>query len=152
MYILSKIDYKKYKAFDKIAYGFTIFILLVVLIPGIGLSSGGATRWIYIKGTGINFQPSEIAKIALVVFFASYLTDNRDKIDQRWEGFLQPLVKYLAPVILILVGVQSHLSASILIILVVAIMMIMAGSKLRYFMTYGFAGAVAAGRSIIYCC
>lgn len=103
---------------------------------------GGATRWIYIKGTGINFQPSEVAKIALVIFFASYLTDNRDKINEKWEGFLRPIILYLAPVILVLVIVQSHLSASILIIAVVSIMMIMAGSKIRYFLMYGSLGVV----------
>ena len=73
MFIISKIDYRIYKKFDKIAYFISIVILLAVLIPGIGWSSGGATRWINIKPIRLNFQPSEIAKIALVVFFASYL-------------------------------------------------------------------------------
>lgn len=146
MYILSKIDYRIYKKFDKLAYGVSIVLLLAVLIPGIRWEGGGAARWIYIKPLRMTFQPSEITKVALVIFFASYLTDNREKIGERWEGFFRPLLLYLAPVILILVVVQSHLSASILIIGVVVIMMIMAGSKLRYFLTYGtIAGAGAFG-------
>lgn len=99
----------------------------------------------------MTIQPSEIVKIALVIFLASYLTDNREKIGEKWEGFLKPLICYLAPIILILVVVQSHLSASILIIAVVCIMMIMAGSKLRYFITYGTAGIAFARRCIIFC-
>ncbi len=142
MYIISKIDYRIYKRYDKLAYGVTIILLLAVLIPGVGHSSGGATRWIYLAPLHTTFQPSEIAKIALVIFFASYLTDNRDKLEDKKVGFWEPLIKYLAPVILILFVVQSHLSASILIILVIATMMMMAGSKIRYFLLYGGAAGV----------
>ncbi len=151
MYFLSKVDYRKYKKLDKIAYWFSFLLLFAVLIPGVGHSSGGASRWINIIPNRLTIQPSEITKIALVIFFASYLTDNRDKLGNLKEGFLVPLVKYLLPVILVLVIVQSHLSASILIIAVVAIMMIMAGSKLRYFITFGSIRSMSWWRSIIYC-
>lgn len=57
-----------------------------------------------------------------------------------WGGFFYPLM-FLFPVIAILVGVQNHLSATILIILIVSVMMLMAGTKLRYFLTFGTAGA-----------
>lgn len=80
MYIISKIDYRIYKKFDKIAYLFSALLLLAVLIPAIRWEGGGAARWIYIKPLHLTFQPSEVAKVALVIFFASYLTDNRDKI------------------------------------------------------------------------
>lgn len=144
MYIISKIDYRVYKKFDKLAYGMTILLLLAVLIPGLKWTAGGASRWIYIKPLKLTIQPSEIAKVALVIFFASYLTDNRDKLGERWEGFFKPIIQFLAPVILILVGVQSHLSASILIIAVISIMMMMAGCKLRYFFGYGSIGMAGA--------
>ncbi len=78
------------------------------------------------------------------------MTDNREKIEERWEGFLRPLVLYLAPIILILFLVQSHLSASVLIVAVVAIMMLMAGSKIRYFLTYGTSAIVAAGGAMYF--
>ena len=97
----------------------------------------------------MTFQPSEFAKVALVVFFATYLTDNRDKLGESWEGFFRPLLLYLGPIILILLVFQSHLSASILIIAVVSIMMIMAGTKIRYFLTYGAIGA-AGGVGVLY--
>lgn len=152
MYILSKVDYRKYKHLDKLAYGVSILLLLAVLIPHVGAEHGGARRWIEPDGLGINFQPSEVAKIALVIFFASYLTDNRDKLEDRKEGFFKPILMFLAPVILILVVVQSHLSASILIIAVVFIMMLMAGAKLRYFITYGSLRSGRSGRCNVFCC
>lgn len=150
MYILSKVDYRKYKHLDKLAYGISIVLLLAVLIPNVGAEHGGARRWIELPG--INFQPSEVAKIALVIFFASYLTDIRDKLEDKKEGFFKPIIMFLAPVILILVGVQSHLSASILIIAVVFIMMIMAGVRLRYFLTYGSLRSSRSSRNTIICC
>ncbi len=51
MFILSKIDYRKYKLLDKIAYAVTVILLLSVLIPGVGFESGGATRWIKLRTT-----------------------------------------------------------------------------------------------------
>ena len=134
MAIISKIDYRIYKRFDKVAYFGAVVLLAAVAIPGLGKESGGAVRWINLKFT--TFQPSEVAKIALVIFYATYLTNNREKLGSIWTGFFKPIF-LLAPVIIILVAIQSHLSATILIVLIVSIMMIMAGSKLRYFITFG---------------
>lgn len=88
----------------------------------------------------ISFQPSEIAKIGLIIFYASLLTKNKERLSEMWEGFFYPLM-FLLPVIAILVLVQNHLSATILIILIISVMMLMAGSRLRYFLTFGTAGA-----------
>lgn len=99
---------------------------------------GGAKRWINLGF--MSFQPSEIAKIGLIIFFAALLTQNKDRIQEMGRGFFYPFM-FLIPVIGILVIVQNHLSATILIIMIVAIMMLMAGSKLKYFLTFGSAGA-----------
>ena len=142
MVIISKIDYRTYRKFDKVAYFGSIMLLTAVVIPGLGWSAGGATRWINLKFT--TFQPSEIAKIALVIFYATYLTNNREKLGTLWEGFIRPFL-FLVPIIAILILVQSHLSATILIILIVSVMMIMAGSRLKYFITFGSAAAIGGG-------
>ena len=49
MAIISKIDYRIYKKFDKVIYFVTLILLVAVIIPGVGHSSGGATRWINLK-------------------------------------------------------------------------------------------------------
>lgn len=116
---------------------------------GYGYSSGGATRWINLRFT--TFQPSEVAKIGLVVFYAAYLTKNREKLSTLGGGFIKPLL-FLVPVLIILIVFQSHLSASILIVLIVAIMMLMAGSRLRYFVTFGTMGVARSRRDIIHTC
>lgn len=145
MLFISKIDYRFWKKFYKIAYWVSIILLLMVLIPGIGVSSGGASRWI--KILGVQFQPSELAKIGLIIFYASYLTDHKDELKGFYTGFIKPFL-YLVPVILILILIQDHLSATIIIVAVVGIMMLMAGSRLKYFLTAGTAAGVAGAAGL----
>jgi len=144
MLIISKIDYKIYSKFYKIIWIISIVGLAAVLVPGIGVTVKGATRWIKFPIFG-SIQPSEITKLGLIIFFASYLTMHRNELKQLWKGFFKPIIYYLAPAIIILLGVQSHLSASILIILTVAVMMIMAGCKFSHFAIFGGTGAVLGG-------
>ena len=144
MLFISKIDYRFWKKFYKIAYIGSIILLLMVLIPGIGVSAGGARRWINL---GVQFQPSELAKIGLIIFYASYLTDHKDELRDFKKGFIKPLL-YLIPVVLILILIQDHLSATIIIVLVVGIMMLMAGVRPMYFATVGSAVAVAGAAGL----
>ena len=100
----------------------------------------GAKRWISLGF--ISFQPSEVAKIGLIIFYASLLTQNKGRIREMWKGFFYPIAWLLA-IIAILIGVQNHLSATILITAIIAVMMLMAGSRLKYFLTFGVAGVTA---------
>ena len=58
--------------------GITFVLLALVFIPGLGMESYGAKRWISLLGFSI--QPSEIAKFALVIFVAAYMSENHDKV------------------------------------------------------------------------
>lgn len=137
MVIISKIDYKIYAKFYKIAYLGSLILLASVKL--LGRNAKGATRWIDLGF--VSFQPSEIAKIALIIFFAAWLTKNKDHIKEMGRGFILPFL-YLVPVALILVFLQDHLSATLVIIIIVSIMMLVAGTKMRYFLTYGLIAAV----------
>lgn len=140
MFIISKIDYKIYNKFYKWIY--VIVVVLLASVAVIGSSAGGAKRWIDLGF--VNFQPSEIAKIGLIIFYAALLTNNRDRLKELWRGFFYPIA-FLLPVIAILILVQNHLSATVLIVLIVAVIMLMAGSKLKYFLSFGSIGAVLGG-------
>lgn len=137
MFIISKIDYRIYKRFYKIIY--FLSILIIAIVPLIGTEVNGAKRWIDLKFT--TFQPSELTKLGLIVFYAAYLTINRDRLKELGKGFIIPFV-YLAPVAIILLGFQEHFSATLIIAMVVSVMMIVGGSKIFHFMTFGLAGAV----------
>ena len=144
MFIISKIDYKIYKKFYKIIY--IIIIVLLASVAVIGKEVGGAKRWIDLKF--ISFQPSELAKIGLIIFYSALLTNNKDRLEKLWGGFFYPIA-FLLPIIAILIGVQNHLSATILIVLIVAVLMLMAGSRLRYFLTIGLTGATLGGAALL---
>lgn len=143
MLFISKIDYHEYSKFAKIAYIGSIIML--AMVPLLGSSAKGATRWLEIGP--IRFQPSEIAKIALIIFYASWLTQNKDNLKDLFKGFIKPFL-YLLPIAIILVIFQDHLSVTIIIILVVAIMMLMAGTRLRYFVTLGSIGTVGGAAAL----
>lgn len=143
MIIISKIDYKIYARFYKIAYFGSIVLLLLVLVPNLGFGAYGARRWIKIPVFG-SLQPSEVAKLGLIVFFAAYLTKNKDDLKGLLKGFFRPLC-FLAVPIAIILFIQSHLSASVIIIITIAVMMIMAGCKIAHFAIFGGAGIVAGG-------
>lgn len=134
MLAISKIDYRRWGKLYRVAYIGSILILLAVRIPGIGHEANGAYRWI--KVPGLNFQPSELVKIAMIIFFARYLTEHKTDLHTFLKGFIYPLL-WIAPIIAILVFVQSHLSASVIIIMIVVILMLMAGTKIKYFITVG---------------
>ena len=67
-----------FKNFYKIFYVISVGILPLVLIPGLGVEANGATRWIDLGF--IQFQPSEITKIGLIIFYAGYLTDHKSEL------------------------------------------------------------------------
>ena len=94
-------------------------------------------------------QPSEIVKVGLIIFYATYLSKHKDELKSFSKGFIKPIL-IVIPVILILVLVQNHLSASLVIIAVVSIMMLMAGSKLRYFLTFGIIGLAVGGIGLFF--
>lgn len=140
MLVISNIDYKIYKKFDRLIY--IVVLILLASVALVGAEEGGAKRWIDLGF--ISFQPSEIAKIALIIFYASLLTKNKEKNEEMWGGFFYPIM-FLLPVIAILIGIQNHLSATLLIVMIASIMMLMAGSRLRYFLTFGTAAAATGG-------
>lgn len=105
-------------------------MLLLLAVILIGKEINGAKRWIYITNT-LSFQPSEMVKILMIVFYAGILTKNRDELGKYGKGFIKHFV-LLAPIIGLLL-VEPHFSASVVIVGISAIMMIVAGCKFKQF-------------------
>lgn len=137
MLFLSKVDYRFYKKYYWQIYFASWIILLLVLVPGLGVSVKGATRWIGIGS--LQFQPSELTKIGMIIFFAGYLTDHKDELHDFKKGFLLPLC-FLIPPIGILFFVQNHLSVSLVICIIVLVIMFMSGCRLKHFVVVGVVG------------
>ena len=105
-----------------------LVLLVMVLIPGIGGSAGGASRWI--KLPGFNLQPSEVAKIALIMYMAYSLDRKQDKIKQLGSGF----VSYML-ILLVLLGLllkQPDMGSALTLAAVAITMLFAAGTRLVY--------------------
>ena len=124
MYMISKIDYRFYRKFYKIAYILSLVLFILVLV--IGKKINGARRWIYLTDT-LSFQPSELVKFLMIIFFAAVLTKNRKELGKFIKGWGKHLA-FLIPIIGLLL-LQPHFSASIVIIGICVVMMIIAGCK-----------------------
>lgn len=134
MLVISRIDYRLYKPFVKIFMIICLILLTLVLIPGIGVEHHGARRWL---NTGTEWQPSELMKLAIGMFFASMIEDSKTELKT-----VKSLVPYLAwmGVTAVLLMLETHLSGTIIICGIAVTILIVAGAPFRYFF-----GAAAVG-------
>lgn len=137
MLICSRIPIAFYRRISPLLY--LISVVCLALVPLIGVESGGARRWLSLGFT--TFQPSEIAKVTVVLLFAHMICIFRERMRTIRYGVL-PFVLLLVLVIGLLV-LEPHLSASVIILTVGAIMIFLGGAKLWWFL--GGAAAAAAG-------
>jgi cell division protein FtsW len=114
-------------------------LLAAVLVPGVGRTLNGASRWFYIGG--ISVQPSEIAKFAMVLFIAAFASKNPKRIKKFFGGVVPVLA--VAGVICALILVQPNLSMVINIALLTFVMLVVAGMRASHGVLLG--GAFAAG-------
>lgn len=140
MFICAKIDYHILVKFSPILYAFGLALLLLVLIPGVGTTTNGATRWLF------GFQPSELMKFAIILFVAYYLNRNRQYLDKFFRGFCPCLL--IVGAVAVLLMLEPHFSATILVLFTTLMMMFAAGGKLRHFL-YIVCGVAVLGAVMI---
>ncbi len=124
---LSFFDYHKLKKYKWLFVIITLVLLVLVFIPGIGTESYGAKRWVSLLG--ISLQPSEVAKFALVIFLAAYLSDNHDKI-KSFRSLLIPLG--VAGVICLLVILEPSMSVTMCLGFITLFMLIVGGISKKH--------------------
>ena len=112
-------------------------LVLMFLTPLVGLTGGGATRWIQIGS--VSFQPSEFAKLAIILVFADQIDRNKERMHEILA--LKPFALILG-ITAISLFMQSHLSATIIIFLVAASMLFQGGVRVRTFVIVGLLMAV----------
>ncbi|MBA2123683.1 putative lipid II flippase FtsW [bacterium Unc6] len=126
MFFVMSIDYVKLRKWTKPLLFLTILLLLLVLIPGIGHEIRGARRWFVIGP--FSFQPSEFAKITLILYLAEVLSRKQPKINSFSEGFLPPMLILGLCTGLIIIG--PDLGTSVIIIFIASIMFYVAGIRM----------------------
>lgn len=131
-------DYHLLKKFRYWILGVSVILLILVFVPGFGVQSYGANRWVNLLG--ISIQPSEIAKFALVLFLANYLSEKHDKI-KTFKGLLPPLC--VAGVLCVLVIIEPSMSVTMCLGMVTLLMLIIGGMSKKH--TLLFSSMAAAG-------
>ncbi|MDQ1467186.1 MAG: cell division protein FtsW [Actinomycetota bacterium] len=127
-FVASRLDYRFWQRHSRLLLAVGFIGLLVVLVPGVGIEVEGARRWVGL-GSTIGFQPSEIAKIVLLVFTADVLTRRGDRIhDTRATVF--PVIAVLG-VFAALVMAEPDLATSIELGFIVVSVLVVAGVPSR---------------------
>jgi len=142
MFVTINIDYRKYAKWTFLMLIVSIVLLIMVKIPGIGRQEKGAWRWIYLGP--INFQPSEIAKLSLILFFSQSLSRRKDTLQYFFRGLMPYLI--LMGIFAALLLWEPHLSCTMIILIVCSILLFSAGAKVKHFLiiaTPAIAGLVA---------
>lgn len=103
-------------------------LLFLVLIPGIGVEAGGARRWMRIFGLG--FQPSEAAKIVLVVYLADFASRKRFMVENFTKGFLPPMGVVMSASALILL--EPDMGTSVAVLFIGFMMLFLSGVKVKH--------------------
>lgn len=136
MQIISKIDYHLYKKNANKILLVCLILLILVLIPGIGKVRNGARSWFGIGSFGI--QPSEFAKIGLIVFVAKYLDNN----DNRVKDVMGGLLPILGIIFLFfgLIMLEPDFGQGMVIVLTLVMIIFVSGAKLSFFVKCGCLG------------
>ena len=142
MFFIGKINYQRFRGVAKPLLFVSIILLMLVLVPHVGITRNNATRWLGF-GSLFTFQPSEIAKVAVVLYFSNSISKKKDKMRTFRYGIL-PYALILI-VLALLLALEPHLSGAILILGVGAVLMLVGG------ISWGWVGvAVGAVTGALY--
>lgn len=131
------VPYPKWRPVSAALLAVSVVMLVLVLIPHVGIRVGGARRWL---GAGsLRFQPSEFAKLALVMWLAHWLAKEKRRLGRLDRGFVIPMS--VVGVALLLVLVEPDFGSAALLAAVAFTMMFVAGVRLRFLVPTVLTGA-----------
>lgn len=138
MFIASKFPIAFYRKLSWVMLGVTVALLMVVLVVGVGPSEG-VKRWIRLPG-GQTIQPSEFAKISVILVFANMICKYKNLMGTFRYGVLHFAV--VLGVLGVLLILEPHMSATIIIFIIGAVMMFVGGTRLFWFILGGSVVAI----------
>lgn len=136
MLAASRFDYRKFHYFALPLLALSIVLLIAVLIPGVGVTRNDATRWLNL---GVEFQPSEVAKFAEILCFASMITLFGPKKMRTFRYGILPFVAVIG-VLAGLLAPEPHLSAIVIVGATGLIMVFLGGANLAWLIGMGVCG------------
>ena len=143
MWIASRVDYHIYHKLAWGLLGLSVVLLTVVLFMP---EYNGCKRWLVLPGLG-TLQPSEIAKFSVVLVFSHIISLNHSRMGSFAVGVV-PFVLVLG-VVAALMLLEPHLSGTVLILSIGAVLMFVGGTGLKWFVLAGVGGVTAIGAAIV---
>ncbi len=144
LFFFAFVDYHILKKFRYWVLAGSVVLLILVFVPGFGVQSYGANRWV--NFLGISIQPSEIAKFALILFLACYLSENHDKI-KSFKGLIPPLA--VAGILCVLVIIEPSMSVTMCLAIVTFFMLLVGGITKKHTVIFSCMAGVAVPMLIL---
>lgn len=143
IYIVSKINYQIYYKYSNIILFICIILLILVLIPGIGTVRNGSRSWFGIGSFGI--QPSEFAKLGIIIFTSKYLNNNKIK------SIKSSVLPILLIVILLfgLIMLQPDFGTGVILVMTIITMLFISGVNMSFFIKLGILGLLGIAVLVI---
>ena len=145
IYLISKININILSKKANLILLLCFILLILVLIPGIGQIRNGSRSWFGIGGLGI--QPSEFAKLGLIIYVAKYLTKNDRYLKDIKKGVL-PLL-FVIGIFFLLIMLEPDFGTAMVIILTLVVMVFISGVKISFFVKIGLVGLLGIVALII---
>lgn len=143
MMVVANIDYHKWRYFAVLGLIGSVILILLLLVPGLGVTVKGATRWLQIPGVG-QFQVAEPVKVAMILFSAAFICKYANRLSD-WKV----LVKVMAPTAVIagmILKISNNMSTAVIVFGISFLMVFMVHPKYYPFLIMGlFVAVVAAG-------
>ncbi len=136
---LARIKYDNWRKLSWVIYGVSLLLLALVFVPGVGMVINGSRSWL---GLGPStFQPSEFAKLAIVIMAASLLSE-KTRLIHDWKNGLLPVLAILAPAFLLIL-LQPDVGTLSILVVIIFIMLYMARAPKIYLIILGLLGIIA---------
>ncbi len=129
MLIMMRVDYHYLQKYRTAIFIVALLGLAVVLIPEIGTVTYGARRWIRF-GSYFGYQPSEFAKLAMIIFMSGYIAKNREKMSTFARGFVVPII--LIGIVSLLILKEPDFGTAMFISMISFILIMAGGTRIVY--------------------
>lgn len=129
MFVLMRVDYRRLRRLAPAAAAGCLLLMLLVLVPHLGVQVNGASRWFGLGPLG-SFQPSELAKLALVLFLAQWVEKRGDRIRDLYDG-LVPFAIMLVAVLAVLM-LEKDLGTAMVTTMIFGSVYFAGGGRLRH--------------------
>ncbi len=147
MLVVANIDYHKWRYFALVGLAGAVILILLLKVPGLGVTVKGATRWLKVPGVG-QFQVAEPVKVAMIIFSAAFICKYAHSLTQ-WKILLKVMTP-TAVVALMILKLSNNMSTAVIVFGISFLMVFMVHPKYYPFLIMGLIVAVIAAGVIYY--